>query len=78
MECPGREGYKISKKDKSAVFEVEIKHVSRNNKEANIQAGLDKNSIPPVPVLSRAPSDYTWHHMEDGKTMMLVDKKVHA
>ncbi|MBC2169193.1 HNH endonuclease [Listeria booriae] len=52
--------------------------MSRNNKEANIQAGLDKNSIPPVPVLSRAPSDYTWHHMEDGKTMMLVDKKVHA
>ncbi|WP_311773299.1 HNH endonuclease signature motif containing protein [Listeria booriae] len=50
----------------------------RNNKEANIQAGLDKNSILPVPVLSRAPSDYTWHHMEDGKSMMLVDKKVHA
>ena len=21
---------------------------------------------------------YTWHHLEDGKTMVLVEKKVHA
>ncbi|MBC1458843.1 T7SS effector LXG polymorphic toxin [Listeria newyorkensis] len=47
-------------------------------KAANIRAGLDKNSIPPVTALNKAPSGYTWHHMEDGKTMMLVDMKVHA
>ncbi|MBC1359128.1 T7SS effector LXG polymorphic toxin [Listeria booriae] len=47
-------------------------------KAANIEAGLDKNSIPPVSALNKAPSGYTWHHLEDGSTMMLVDMKVHA
>ncbi|MBC1906300.1 hypothetical protein HCA64_07415 [Listeria booriae] len=62
---------------------VTIKYANPTNrpadyKAANIQAGLDRNSIPPVTSLNKAPSGYTWHHMEDGKSMMLVDMKVHA
>ncbi|WP_374188388.1 HNH endonuclease [Shouchella lehensis] len=47
-------------------------------KLANIKAGLSENSEPPVPSLNRPPSGYVWHHYQDGKTMVLVDKKVHA
>ncbi|MCI4126484.1 HNH endonuclease [Bacillus haynesii] len=46
-------------------------------KHANLKAGLNKDSDPPVAALNEPPEGYTWHHHEDGKTIMLVDKKVH-
>ena len=48
-----------------------------DNKNANKKAGLNKDSDPPVASLNEAPEGYTWHHHQDGKTMILVDKKVH-
>ena len=62
---------------------VEIKFANPVNrgedfKNANLKAGLNKNSNPPVPSLNRPPDGYTWHHHEDGKTMVLVEKKVHS
>lgn len=44
---------------------------------ANKAAKLDKNSTPPVSASNKPPDGYTWHHHEDGKTMILVDKKIH-
>ncbi|MCY8024546.1 HNH endonuclease [Bacillus sonorensis] len=38
-------------------------------KQANLKAGLNKDSDPP--------EGHAWHHHEDGKTMVLVDKIVH-
>ncbi|KMJ59306.1 RHS-family protein [Bacillus sp. LL01] len=49
-----------------------------DNKRANIIAGLNKDSNPPVPAPNQPPKGYTWHHHQDGKTMILVDRKVHA
>jgi hypothetical protein len=46
-------------------------------KAANEAAKLNKNSNPPVPKPNKPPDGYTWHHHEDGKTMLLVDKKIH-
>ncbi|MBC1793652.1 hypothetical protein HCA52_09515 [Listeria booriae] len=46
-------------------------------KAANKLAGLSKDSNPPLPSLSRAPEGYTWHHHEDGTTMILVDFDIH-
>lgn len=46
-------------------------------KKANIEAGLNKDSDPPVPSLNRPPSGYIWHHHQDGKTMILVEKDIH-
>jgi hypothetical protein len=46
------------------------------NKNTNLEAGLNKDSNPPVAFLNEAPEGYTWHHYQDGKTMILVDKKV--
>jgi predicted ribonuclease toxin of YeeF-YezG toxin-antitoxin module len=46
-------------------------------KQANLKAGLNKDSDPPVAALNEPPEGYTWHHHQDGKTMILVDKKVH-
>ena len=61
---------------------VEIEIASPTNrpldyKNANIKARLNKDSDPPVASLNEAPEGYTWHHHQDGKTMILVDKKVH-
>lgn len=61
---------------------VEIDIASPTNrpldyKNANKKAGLNKDSDPPVSSLNEAPEGYTWHHHQDGKTMILVDKKVH-
>lgn len=44
---------------------------------ANEKAGLHKDSDPPVPSLDKPPLGYTWHHHQDGKTMMLVEKDIH-
>ncbi|WP_010094771.1 HNH endonuclease [Ornithinibacillus scapharcae] len=60
--------------------EIEIANPTNrplDNKNANIKAGLNKDSDPPVASLNEAPEGYTWHHHQDGKTMILVDKKVH-
>ena len=62
---------------------VEIKFANPVNrgedfKNANLKARLNKNSNPPVPSSNRPPDGYTWHHHEDGKTMVLVEKKVHS
>lgn len=46
-------------------------------KNANIEAGLSKDSDPPVPALDKPPVGYIWHHHQDGKTMILVDKDIH-
>jgi hypothetical protein len=61
---------------------VEIKVASpKNNKKdfenANSEAGLRKDSDPPVPSKNEPPEGYTWHHHEDGKTMVLVEDDVH-
>ena len=61
---------------------VEIEIASPTNrpldyKNANIEAGLSKDSDPPVPALDKPPVGYIWHHHQDGKTMILVDKDIH-
>ncbi|MBA3925580.1 hypothetical protein HPK16_04415 [Listeria sp. W9-0585] len=61
---------------------VTIKVASPKNPQAdfraaNLEAKLDKNSEPPVPELSKPPIGYTWHHHEDGRTMELVEAKIH-
>lgn len=61
---------------------VTIKVASPKNPQAdfraaNLEAKLDKNSQPPVPELSKPPIGYTWHHHEDGRTMELVEAKIH-
>ena len=59
---------------------IEI-HQPKNNgadfKAANEGAGLGPNSNPPVYDMSKPPKGYTWHHMEDGKTMILVKEDIH-
>lgn len=61
---------------------VEIDVASPKNpqadfKAANEKAGLSKDSDPPVPAINKPPDGYTWHHHEDGKTMILVDEDIH-
>jgi hypothetical protein len=62
---------------------VEIKFASPTNrpadyKAANLEAGLSKDSDPPVIKSNKSPAGYTWHHHQDGKTMILGEEKVHA
>ncbi|WP_257150798.1 HNH endonuclease [Bacillus pseudomycoides] len=56
-------------------------HSPKNNQKdfeaANLEAGLSKGSNPPVPNKSQPPEGYTWHHHEDGKTMILVEEDIH-
>ena len=64
------------------VKSVEIKVSSPKNnakdfENANIEAGLSKDSVPPVPSKNEPPEGYTWHHYEDGKTMVLVDEDIY-
>lgn len=66
----------------STVQPVEIEVARPKNpqadfKEANEKAGLSKDSDPPVPAINKPPDGYTWHHHQDGKTMILVDEDVH-
>ncbi|MCW1929668.1 HNH endonuclease [Bhargavaea beijingensis] len=61
---------------------VEIEIASPTNrpldyKNANMEAGLSKDSDPSVPALDKPPVGYIWHHHQDGKTMILVDKDIH-
>lgn len=46
-------------------------------KNANIEARLSKDSDPPVPAIDKPPIGYIWHHHQEGKTMILVDKDIH-
>ncbi|MEC3609200.1 HNH endonuclease [Bacillus glycinifermentans] len=46
-------------------------------KKANVEAGLNKDSDPPVPSINKPPSGYIRHHHQDGKTMILVEKDIH-
>ncbi|WP_338553177.1 HNH endonuclease [Paenibacillus sp. KS-LC4] len=62
---------------------VEITFASPTNrpadyKAANLEARLSKDSNPPVTKPNKSPGGYTWHHHQDGKTMILVEEKVHA
>ncbi len=54
-----------------AVAEVQIKGLTGNRKNdeamANRAAGLDST-----------PKGYTWHHVEDGRTMQLVPRQSHT
>ncbi|WP_339219130.1 HNH endonuclease [Paenibacillus sp. FSL H8-0332] len=53
------------------------KNPQEDFKKANLEAGLNKNSDPPVPAMNKPPEGYTWHHHEDGKTLILVDEDIH-
>ncbi|KQO04988.1 RHS-family protein [Paenibacillus sp. Leaf72] len=60
--------------------EIEVtkpKNPQTDFKKANEEAGLNKDSDPSVPASNKPPDDYTWHHHEDGKTMVLVDEDIH-
>ncbi|MGG0417404.1 HNH endonuclease [Priestia aryabhattai] len=56
-------------------------HSPKNNpkdfENANKAARLTKDTDPPIIDIRRPPDSYTWHHHEDGKTMMLVDEDIH-
>ncbi|MEK3717549.1 HNH endonuclease [Paenibacillus sp. FSL R7-0333] len=53
------------------------KNYPKDYEAANIEAGLSKSSNPSVPEKNKPPEGYTWHHYEDGKTMVLVEKDIH-
>ncbi|MEF2093304.1 T7SS effector LXG polymorphic toxin [Bacillus sp. CFBP9009] len=56
-------------------------HSPKNNpkdfENANIAAKLTKDTDPPIIDIRKPPEGYTWHHHQDGKTMMLVDEDIH-
>ncbi|WP_330501574.1 T7SS effector LXG polymorphic toxin [Peribacillus frigoritolerans] len=56
-------------------------HSPKNNpkdfENANIAAKLSKDTDPPIIDIRKPPEGYTWHHHQDGKTMMLVDEDIH-
>ncbi len=60
--------------------QIEV-HSPKNNpkdfENANKAAKLTKDTDPPLIDNQRPPDGYTWHHHEDGKTMMLVDEEIH-
>lgn len=39
---------------------------------------MNKDSIPPVSKPNKPPKGYIWHHHQDGKTMILVEEKIHS
>ncbi|MGI1798561.1 HNH endonuclease [Priestia sp. TRN 1309] len=61
-------------------LKIEV-HSPKNNpkdfENANKAARLTKDIDPPIIDIRRPPDGYTWHHHEDGKTMMLVDEDIH-
>ncbi|WP_430134260.1 HNH endonuclease [Priestia aryabhattai] len=56
-------------------------HSPKNNpkdfENANIEAKLSKDTDPPIFDIRRPPIGYTWHHHQDGETMLLVVKDIH-
>jgi hypothetical protein len=64
------------------VKQVKIEvHSPKNNpkdfENANKAAKLTKDTDPPIIDIRKPPEGYTWHHHEDGKTMILVDEDIH-
>ncbi|MCD1158994.1 T7SS effector LXG polymorphic toxin [Peribacillus frigoritolerans] len=61
-------------------IKIEV-HSPKNNpkdfENANIAAKLSKDTDPPIIDIRKPPEGYTWHHHQDGKTMMLVDEDIH-
>ncbi|MCL1791910.1 MAG: HNH endonuclease [Peptococcaceae bacterium] len=60
--------------------EIEVSVPTNRTKDyrlANEKAKLTKNSDPPVPALDEPTDGYIWHHLEDGKTMVLVEEDIH-
>jgi len=53
------------------------KKYPKDYEAANTEAGLSKSSNPSVPEKNKPPEGYTWHHYQDGKTMVLVEKDIH-
>lgn len=50
---------------------------SKDFRKANEKVGLNKDTDPPVEKINESPDGYTWHHHEDGETMILVDRNIH-
>ncbi|WP_052421973.1 HNH endonuclease [Paenibacillus sp. FSL P4-0081] len=53
------------------------KNYPKDYEAANTEAGLSRTTNPSVPEKNKPPEGYTWHHMEDGNTMVLVEKDIH-
>ncbi|PFG12304.1 HNH endonuclease [Bacillus sp. es.036] len=59
---------------------IEVYSPKNNPKDfenANKAAKLTIDTDPPIIDVRRPPEGYTWHHHQDGKTMMLVDEDIH-
>ncbi|MGG0656873.1 HNH endonuclease [Rummeliibacillus pycnus] len=59
---------------------IEVNSPKNNPKDfenANIEAKLSKDTDPPIFDMRRPPIGYTWHHFQDGETMLLVEKDIH-
>ncbi|EUJ41085.1 hypothetical protein PWEIH_02217 [Listeria weihenstephanensis FSL R9-0317] len=69
--------YKHPNVDNVPIEIAQPKNYPKDYEAANKGAGLSKISKPPVNDIKKPPEGYTWHHMEDGKTMMLVEKDIH-
>src|SRR5690625_1581462 len=54
------------------------KNHQKDYRRANKEAGLGKNTDPPITSSTKPPEGYTWHHHQDGKTMVLVEREVHT
>jgi hypothetical protein len=39
--------------------------------------GLAESYTDKAAKLDKTPRDYTWHHLEDGKSMMIAPKELH-
>ncbi|WP_311620242.1 HNH endonuclease [Peribacillus simplex] len=53
------------------------KNNPKDFENANKAANLSKDNDPPISDLRRPTLGYTWHHHQDGETMMLVDEDIH-
>jgi hypothetical protein len=61
--------------------EIEVaipKNPQADYKAANEAAKLNKDSNPPVLDMRKPPEGYSWHHHQDGKTMILVEEEIHT
>lgn len=55
-------------------FSKPIKVNGKMNGNYGHDAGLINNQL----GLSETPTGYVWHHIEDGKSMLLVQQKIHS
>ncbi|WP_246140811.1 HNH endonuclease [Bacillus marasmi] len=59
---------------------IEVQSPKNNPKDfenANLEAKLTKDTDPPIFDSRKPPEGYSWHHHQDGETMMLVDEDIH-